>query len=218
MNKHKHEQIKPQELTRRQREDARHRQEILDVALGLFSDKGFHNVSVKEISQKAEFGLGTIYKFFGNKEGLYHSMVMERATECHAILKSALIEHSSAIKCLEEFIKGKIAFFQGNKAFIRLYLFETQGVKFSIRAGLEENIRKLHDDILGDLTGLFSRGIKDGVFKTDLPPRLLAVAFDGMSTAVLVEWLETGQEEPLSAKILLNLFLGPVLVPGAIES
>jgi len=33
-------------LSRREREKIRHKEEILEIALRLFSDKGFHNVSM----------------------------------------------------------------------------------------------------------------------------------------------------------------------------
>ena len=56
------------QLSRKERERLIRRQEILDAGLALFSEKGFHNVSMNEIAQKAEFAIGTLYKFFENKE------------------------------------------------------------------------------------------------------------------------------------------------------
>jgi len=41
------------QLTRRERERLRHRKEILEAAVELFSEKGFYNVSMQEIAQKA---------------------------------------------------------------------------------------------------------------------------------------------------------------------
>ena len=58
--------MKQIKLSRREREKLRHRKEMLDAALKLFSEKGFHNVSMHEIAQKAEFAIGTLYKFFKN--------------------------------------------------------------------------------------------------------------------------------------------------------
>ncbi|MBW1921133.1 MAG: helix-turn-helix transcriptional regulator, partial [Deltaproteobacteria bacterium] len=37
------------QLTRRERERLRHRKEILEAAVELFSEKGFYNVSMQEI-------------------------------------------------------------------------------------------------------------------------------------------------------------------------
>lgn len=47
------------------KEDKRNR--ILDVAIELFSTKGFENVSVSEIAKKAGVGKGTVYVYFPSK-------------------------------------------------------------------------------------------------------------------------------------------------------
>ena len=67
-----------QKLPRREREKLRQRQEMLAAALDLFSQKGYHNVSMQEVAEKAEFAIGTLYKFFPNKEDLYKAMVLEQ--------------------------------------------------------------------------------------------------------------------------------------------
>src|SRR5660397_90232 len=51
------------ELPRREREKLAQRQEMLAAALDLFSKKGYRNVSMHEIAEKAEFAVGTLYKF-----------------------------------------------------------------------------------------------------------------------------------------------------------
>ena len=66
-------------LPRRERENLRQRGEILETALSLFSEKGYHNVSMQQIAKQAEFGVGTIYKFFANKQDLYKILIMETA-------------------------------------------------------------------------------------------------------------------------------------------
>jgi AcrR family transcriptional regulator len=71
--------MEQKKLSRKEREYRRHRYEILEAALELFSEKGFYNVSMNEIAQKAEFAVGTMYKFFENKEDLYKALVLEQA-------------------------------------------------------------------------------------------------------------------------------------------
>ncbi len=199
-------------LTRREREQARHRREILDVALRLFSERGFHNVSMQEISKQSEFGIGTIYKHFGNKEGLYHSLVTTKAKECHKMLKEALMAPESHLKRIYEFIRKKLNFFYNNMPFIRLYIFETQGIRFSLRAGIENVIKELYEDILSLLSDTFASGIKEGIFKKDFHPRLMAVALDGMTNTVMVEWLENRDYYPLNPDLLLRLFLDQITI------
>lgn len=41
-------------LSRKERDRLRHKEEILAVALRLFSDRDFHNVSMQEIAEESE--------------------------------------------------------------------------------------------------------------------------------------------------------------------
>ena len=63
------------ELPRKEREKLQHKEEILTVALKLFSDRGFHNVSMQEIAEESEFSVGTLYKFFESKESLFAALM-----------------------------------------------------------------------------------------------------------------------------------------------
>ncbi|MBX7081583.1 MAG: TetR family transcriptional regulator [Nannocystaceae bacterium] len=50
------------------------RREILDAALELFVERGFHGTAVPEIAQRAGVGLGTIYRYFESKEQLVNEL------------------------------------------------------------------------------------------------------------------------------------------------
>lgn len=84
---HMVEQAKP---PRREREKERQRREMLETALRLFSEKGYHNVTMHEIAEKAEFAIGTVYKYFKNKEDLYRALLLENADEFHEMIRNAL--------------------------------------------------------------------------------------------------------------------------------
>ena len=43
---------------------------ILDATLELVSEKGFHGTPTSAIAQEAGVGVGTIYRYFENKEDL----------------------------------------------------------------------------------------------------------------------------------------------------
>lgn len=62
-------------LSRKEREYNRHRKEILEVALDLFSEKGLYAVTMVDVAKEAEFSVGTIYKFFKNKEDIYKGLI-----------------------------------------------------------------------------------------------------------------------------------------------
>ncbi len=196
---------------RKSRRAALDRQEIMEAAMQLFAEHGYHNVSMQEISRKARFGLGTIYKFFKNKEGLYKAIVEEKAAECHRRQKEALRHRGDVIKRLEAYLKAKTSFLEENADFARLYLFETQGSRFSIRGGMEKGVKELHDEIVSMLTDLFEEGMEKKRFRPEFSPRMLAVALEGLSNGIMVDWLEHGCKPPSpTPEELLSMFLGEI--------
>jgi len=53
------------------------REQLIEIARGLFADKGFEGTSVEEIAAKAEVSKPVLYEHFGGKEGLY-AVVVDR--------------------------------------------------------------------------------------------------------------------------------------------
>ncbi|MFH0844357.1 MAG: TetR/AcrR family transcriptional regulator, partial [Pseudomonadota bacterium] len=124
-------------IPRREREKLRQRKEMLLAALGLFSEKGYHNVSMQEIAEKAEFAIGTLYKFFKNKEDLYKALMVEQADRFHDALTKAIKEPDDEIEKLRNYVRAKGEVFRANVSMIRLYFAETRGASFNVMAGLD---------------------------------------------------------------------------------
>lgn len=79
-----------EKLSRREREKLWQRRQMLDAAIELFSERGYHNVSMHQIAERLEFAIGTLYKFFKNKEDLYRALVTEKSTEIFGALAEPL--------------------------------------------------------------------------------------------------------------------------------
>jgi len=50
------------------------REAILDAALGLFADRGYHGTTMPEVAERAEVGAGTVYRYFASKEALVNDL------------------------------------------------------------------------------------------------------------------------------------------------
>lgn len=188
--------MEQKKMSRKEREFLRHRQEILEAALELFSEKGFHNVSMNEIAQKAEFAVGTMYKFFENKEDLYKALVLEQADKFHNALSRAIEEPDNEIEKIRNYVKAKGEVFSANVSVIRLYFAETRGASFNVRAGLDSEIRERHSHFLETLASVFASGMEKKRFKKIADPYHLAVAIDSLTNAFLFLWLEAPDRYP----------------------
>jgi len=195
-------------LPRREREKLSHRNEIFCAALELFSEKGYHNVSMHEIAEKADFAIGTLYKFFKNKEDLYKALMMEKAMEYHRVTMGVLDKEDGVLAVVEDFIAAKARLFNESLAELRLYFAETQGASFNIKAGLDQDIRKFYDELVEHLATVLEKGITGKVLR-EVNPYYLAVALEGLTNAFLFCWLEDPDRHPYEANISLikELFL-----------
>jgi AcrR family transcriptional regulator len=202
-------------LPRRERERLRQRQEILASALELFSEKGYHNVSMHEIAEKAEFAIGTLYKFFKNKEDLYKALILGQADKFHDALTKAIEEPDDEIEKLRNYITAKGSVFRANVCIIRLYFAETGGASFNVTAGLDCEIRERHGEFLQTLASIFESGIKRKRFKKIADPYHLAVALNSFTNAFLFLWLEAPDRHPYpeNPDTILN-----ILFKGLIDS
>ena len=204
--------MQEEKLSRREREKLRHRRQMLAAALELFSEKGFHNVSMHEIAKRSEFAIGTLYKFFKNKEDLYKALMMEKAEEYHRVLMGVLSEENDVLTVIEDYIAAKARLFADNLAALRLYFAETRGASFNIKAGLDQDIRKLYDKFILRLASVLETGVRRKVFR-EMDPYHMAVALEGLTNAFLFCWLEDPEQHPYGANIpvIKDMFLKGVL-------
>jgi TetR/AcrR family transcriptional regulator len=186
-----------EKLPRREREKSRQRKEMLVAALRLFSEKGYHKVSMHEIAENAEFAIGTLYKFFKNKEELYKILLLELADKFHEVLTKAVKEPDDEIEKLRNYVRAKGKLFRANVPMIRLYFSETRGAGFNVMAGLVPEIRERYAQFLETtLASVFERGMRRKRFKRIADPYYLAIALDSLINTFLFLWLEAPERHP----------------------
>ncbi|MGA8830767.1 MAG: TetR/AcrR family transcriptional regulator, partial [Desulfomonilaceae bacterium] len=180
---------KLENIPRREREKLRQRREILDAALRLFSEKGYHNVSMHEIAKEAEFGIGTLYKFFRNKEELYKALITQTAERWNQIFIQVLEHEQDPIQAIKNYLNVRRELFSDNLSLMRLYFAETRGASFNIKAGLDHDLLKLYDRLIDKLASVFARGINQNVFRA-LDPQDMALALEGTINSFLFRIME----------------------------
>lgn len=204
----KEEAMSNKKLSRREREKLRQRRDIISTALMLFSEKGYHNVSMHEIAEKAEFAIGTLYKFFSNKEDLYKALVTEQVEKFHVAMDKALAKSDDEVEKLRNYISAKNEMFRDNLSFVRLYVAESRGISFNLKAGLDVEMRDKYYDLLNTIAAVFETGIKNKRFKNIADPYHLAVSLDSTITSFHLIWLDAPDryEFPENPDAILDIF------------
>ena len=196
-------------MDRRERTKQLHRKEILKTALELFSEKGFHNVSMQEIADKAEFAVGTLYNFFKDKEDLYKALSREKFNIFNNELSKAIDSDRDEVEKIRDFIlvKGKV--FSENIPMIKLLLSESHVAKKNIKVCLEAELRDQYDQSMLKLAKIFESGIKKGIFINYFKPYYLAILLENITSSFLHLWLEDPEKHSYNNQVdsIMRMFL-----------
>jgi TetR/AcrR family transcriptional regulator len=195
-------------LSRRERERLQHRRLMVDAALELFSEKGYHNVSMHQIAERAEFAIGTLYKFFRNKEDIYRALVMEKSTEIFGELSAPLSSDGDTLAVLEKYLANRARIVIEIAPLLRLHMAIAQGLSFNINAEVEKEHRRFHDRHIAKLAAVMKEGIRTKVLR-EADPHALAVALDGLARSFFICSSKDPKQYPNEtiAPTVLDLFL-----------
>ena len=150
-------------LPRKEREKLLHREEILKSALKLFSDKGFHNVSMQDIANESEFGVGTLYNFFDSKEQLFIELMKAGIERIGQLLIPILDSNQQEQEKLSEFIRVHVDMIEDNVEFIKLYISQ-YGMSTSANPMLKD-ISNLKTTVAAKLESVIKAGIQKQIFR-----------------------------------------------------
>ena len=185
---------------RKERVKALYREDILDAALVIFSDNGYHESTMQQIAGRAGLAVGSLYNFFPSKELLYAELVRRFATEYRAVLDEALDSADDEVEKIRCYIRAKGEFFQHNHRMARLYFGETRGQDFSLSVGMDAASRSLFDEFRLRLAGVFEAGMKTGVFEP-AESYYCAVGLQSLTNAFIFLWLRDPLRHPYHKRI-----------------
>src|SRR4051794_10846545 len=98
------------------------RNQVLDAAEAVFASKGFHDATIKEIAQLAEFSVGAVYSFFENKDDLFVQIYLRRGEEFMNGMRSLLAVDTPPRQQLHDLANFQLEFFRSHPNFGRLFL------------------------------------------------------------------------------------------------
>lgn len=95
-------------MTRKERERQLRRKTILEAARKVFARDGYFNATMSQIAGVAEFGMGTIYQYFPNKQSLFSEVILEGIEAYDSGLKESQPGKDSTHERLKAFIEYRL--------------------------------------------------------------------------------------------------------------
>lgn len=176
------------------------RQQILDVAVRLFSLKGFRGTTTKEIAQAAGVNEAIIYRHFATKGELYAAIIDQKACSADGqALQRALeeaLDSGDDRRVFEEIAFHMLEFHEQDDEAMRLLMYSAlEGHE------LAEMIFRNHvAHVFQRLAGFIKRRVGEGKFRK-VDPMTAVRAFIGM----VIYHAQTNKVFPQAARELLSI-------------
>ncbi len=154
------------------------RQAILDAALKIFAENGFHSSPTSQISKMANVGTGTIYRYFENKDSLINALYDEVDQRLRATAWEDIDEQAPVRENLFHLLGIVFRFLLDNPSdfkFFEQYYNSPYGI---------EKKRSQEETCDKPMVMIFEKGIEQQIIK-DLPHDLLfALCFGPMTMLI----------------------------------
>jgi TetR/AcrR family transcriptional regulator len=203
--------METERVGRKEREYLVHREEILSAAEKVFAAKGFFLTTMSDIAREAEFGTGTLYKYFRSKEELYFTLIDEKVEEINRLVKDELSQRASAVERIKKALGLQFEFFERNRDFFRIYISERNRFEWTVKDELGKGLHEKMVTYINVLAEVMRQGIDREEFRS-MNPMDLAHALVGIVNSFVFEWMISREPYPLISKVetVLEIFLGGV--------
>lgn len=181
---------------------------IFSEAARLFAEKGYHGVSMREISERSGVTKPTIYYYFRNKAGIYEELISESIKRMNELHERIRKQSSSAKEKLINLVKYNFIACLKHPEYIKfIYSLFTSRDKLPFLEDFKQRAfkgRKL-------LTDIIHQGIQSKEFGAGANPELASLIIESVITQFIWLHLETDKvqlSDELAEKIIEMIFKG----------
>lgn len=173
--------------------------QLLDLAIDLFGDRSYEEISIDEFAKQGGISKGLLYHYFPSKRALYVAAVKHAADR---LLQETKVEQSSR--------PGRHdALRQGLAAYLRYVEEHAAAYAFLLRSGVgsDDEVAAIVEETRSRFAARVGEGI--GLDEEDVEGRLLIRGWIGFVEATSLAWAE---ERSVSRERLLEMTAGAFLL------
>lgn len=194
--------------SRRERDAARNRHDVLEAAEEVFAERGYVSASMEDVAKRADFSVGALYKFFKNKEDLYAELLRAKVDVLDKATSAVLAEKLSPLETIRKLYATRVELFWAHRRFFRLFFHQTMGTVCDVRAGFTPDIQERYEQFRANVTQVFEHGIRKKQFRVS-NAAILTLMFEGCvrSYFASISQLETAERNEEEEEQVLAIFL-----------
>jgi AcrR family transcriptional regulator len=135
------------------------RREILDAALEVFTERGYHRAGIEEIRDRSGASIGSIYHHFGGKEEIAAALYVEGMADYQRSLSETVRATSGAEALVREMVRNHLRWVRANPDLAR-FLLSTR----------EADVREATDDRLKEMNREMIEAMRDRIAEGGFRP------------------------------------------------
>ncbi len=160
-------------------------QQIIQAALEVIAENGYHASQVSKIAKKANVADGTIYLYFKNKEDILISVFRERMGQFIHKIKNAIEDKETASEKLLTLIQMHYAQLTESPYLAKVTQLELRQSKPELR----REINKVLKSYLDVIDSIIEHGINEKEIRDDIHPRLMRQMIFGTIDETVTTWV-----------------------------
>lgn len=142
--------------------------QILEAATAEFSENGLGGARVDTIAERAKANKRMLYHYYGTKDDLFVAVLENAYSKIRSHELELNLDDLPPLEAVRKIVSYTFNYFVENPEFIRLLnsenLFEASHIKNS------KKILDMHSPLVKQIDKVLTRGVDDGVFRSDVDP------------------------------------------------
>lgn len=170
---------------------------ILDAAVKVFAEHGYHRSQISRIAKAAGVADGTIYLYFNRKEDILISLFRRKLGELVEKFHASLEQTSGAEEMLRRVCEIHYTEMENNPDLAFVTQIELRQSSLEMRKEIGKTVKPY----IVLIEKILLQGIEEKVFRPDLDVKLTRLLLFGAMDEVVTSWLISGRKYSLSAQV-----------------
>lgn len=171
-------------------------QAIIEAAIKVIAEHGYHNAQVAKIAREAGVAEGTIYLYFQNKEDVLISIFKDKMGEYIGLIRKELQKTGDPREKLKTLIQTHFSKLEENRYLAAVLQIQLRQSHPSIRQRIAEPLRGYHRLI----EEVLLEGVARGIFRENLNIHLTRQVIFGAMDEVATCWVMAKKPYSLSGQ------------------
>ena len=178
------------------------RSKILEAAVNVFAQKGYHETRVDDIVTESKTSKGSVYFYFPSKQDIFLGLIDTFSGLLESRLNEAIQNEKHGIQQMDSALQVSLNLFSQYRTLAKIVLIQAVG----LGAAFEERRREINNRFTRIIQARLDRAVSEGsipALRTDLAARIWV----GALNEVVVNWIYTGEPELEKTIPALRIFL-----------